>query len=203
MPTIVKPRPLECEYCDHVSESMAEVKRHLATHPKDERALQCPYCPKVVVNHAGVYRSHVNSHEVFERGDLFWPRVNQDGPIPPAAPELGKCWLWTGPKDRGYGVMHAPNRTTVSAQAYSYTKRVGPIPEGWEVDHLCLVRACVNPAHLEAVPKAENGRRAHRRPENWLNCEVCGRRMNRGNIKRHMRSKHPAWVSQGASESAT
>jgi len=32
----------------------------------------------------------------------------------------------------------------------------GPIPEGFEPDHLCRVRHCVNPDHLELVTKKEN-----------------------------------------------
>ena len=34
--------------------------------------------------------------------------------------------------------------------------------EGLEVDHLCFVRNCINPDHLEAVSKAENIRRVIR-----------------------------------------
>jgi hypothetical protein len=33
---------------------------------------------------------------------------------------------------------------------------VGPIPEGLTIDHLCRVRHCVNPAHLEAVSERVN-----------------------------------------------
>ncbi|TAM22401.1 MAG: HNH endonuclease [Nevskiaceae bacterium] len=35
----------------------------------------------------------------------------------------------------------------------------GPIPVGFEIDHLCAVRACVNVSHLELVSHAENIRR--------------------------------------------
>lgn len=40
-----------------------------------------------------------------------------------------------------------------------YELRVGPIPEGLELDHLCRVRHCANPEHLEPVTGRENIRR--------------------------------------------
>lgn len=70
------------------------------------------------------------------------------------------CWLWIGGKTAaGYG--HMWNGTSVVyAHRYLYEHFVGPIPSGTEIDHLCRVKACVNPAHLEPVPHAENSRRA-------------------------------------------
>lgn len=32
----------------------------------------------------------------------------------------------------------------------------GAIPEGLQIDHLCRVRRCINPDHLEAVTRHEN-----------------------------------------------
>jgi len=37
-----------------------------------------------------------------------------------------------------------------------YEHFVGPIPDGFHIDHLCRNRACANPAHLEAVPPRVN-----------------------------------------------
>lgn len=48
----------------------------------------------------------------------------------------------------------------VLAHRYAYELLVGPIPEGLHIDHLCRVRLCVNPAHLEAVTCHENNRRS-------------------------------------------
>jgi hypothetical protein len=45
------------------------------------------------------------------------------------------------------------------AHRFSYLKLVGPIPEGLQIDHLCRVRHCVNPDHLEPVTNKENIRR--------------------------------------------
>lgn len=40
-----------------------------------------------------------------------------------------------------------------------YEVKHGPVPEGLECDHLCRVRHCVNPDHIEPVTKRENQRR--------------------------------------------
>lgn len=41
----------------------------------------------------------------------------------------------------------------------AYEVLVGPVPEGLELDHLCRVRHCYNPSHLEPVTRLENMRR--------------------------------------------
>jgi len=70
------------------------------------------------------------------------------------------CWIWTRFINYGgYGNARLQPYTTRLAHRISYMEAVGPIPDGYEVDHLCHVRRCCNPAHLEAVPKLENIRR--------------------------------------------
>ncbi len=42
---------------------------------------------------------------------------------------------------------------------FIYKARVGPIPEGFDIDHLCHNRLCCNPEHLECLSKDEHRRR--------------------------------------------
>lgn len=73
------------------------------------------------------------------------------------------CWLWTGWMDRdGYGRTWTSDGTKPRTHRVSYEQLVGPIPDGFQIDHLCRVRACCNPEHLEAVTREENNMRAAR-----------------------------------------
>lgn len=70
------------------------------------------------------------------------------------------CWRWQlALRGGGYGVA-TPGAGTRSAHRASYQAFVGDIPQGLTLDHLCGVKDCVNPTHLEPVPLAENIRRA-------------------------------------------
>lgn len=106
------------------------------------------------------------------------------------------CWLWTAAIDaNGYGMLGVPDRTN-RAHRLVYELRVGPIPEGLQLDHLCRVRRCVNPEHLEPVTSHENTRRSplhrgnqdhclnghpydeentYRSPNGWRKCRTCQR----------------------------
>ena len=74
--------------------------------------------------------------------------------------DVGDCWLWTGPlTPNGYAQIQAHERR-LSVHRAIWQELVGPIPDGMEIDHLCKVRHCCNPDHLEPVTRHENIRRS-------------------------------------------
>lgn len=87
--------------------------------------------------------------------ERFWAKVDRNGPVPEYAPHLGPCWTWTGNTTRGYGNFWL-GHVNGKAHRFSYELAFGAIPDGLQIDHLCRVRFCVNPSHLEAVTQREN-----------------------------------------------
>lgn len=104
-----------------------------------------------------------------------------------------ECWLFAGNLgDTGYGEIHFGGKTTKAHRAM-YEAHKGKIPEGLVIDHLCMVKACINPEHLEAVTSDENARRyfatithckrghpltpdnitVKKKTPNWRVCKTC------------------------------
>ncbi len=87
----------------------------------------------------------------------------------------GHCWIWngavSGPPGRGYGILwdHTIKRL-VKAHRRSYELFRGTIPIGFEIDHICRNRLCINPDHLYVVTHSENIKRgfASRRADRWV-----------------------------------
>ena len=94
------------------------------------------------------------------------------------------CWIWTGGTRGGtrewdngekYGVITRGRRGEGSVSTHRLVVEWilgGPIPDGIDVDHLCLNRLCCNPLHLDPVPKAINAARSNQlgkkeEPEEW------------------------------------
>lgn len=81
----------------------------------------------------------------------FWAKVDTGG--------NGGCWIWTAATfPEGYGLLGIDGVPRL-AHRISYELTVGPIPDGAQLDHICRVRHCVNPDHLEPITRRENIRR--------------------------------------------
>src|SRR6266446_2953304 len=98
--------------------------------------------------------------------DRFWEKVLPE-------PNSG-CWFWIGALDtKGYGIfwpVTGEGKYLDRAHRFSYELLIGEIPVGLDLDHLCRMRMCVRPQHLEPTtrqinvlrgvgPAAENARR--------------------------------------------
>lgn len=130
----------------------------------------------------------------------LWARVNQSS----------TCWLWTGYRDAGgYGLISLGGRRGSKYRVHRvvYTLMAGQIPEGLDLDHLCSVRNCCNPAHLEPVTRAENMRRWKRArthckrgheytPEN---SHVDGKGARECRLCRRIRNRERYWRNKVAS----
>ena len=70
-----------------------------------------------------------------------------------------KCWLWLGYIDpEGYGRFGCNGKTWL---AHRFSKSLTePLDPKLTIDHLCRVRHCVNPNHLEQVTSKVNTYRA-------------------------------------------
>jgi hypothetical protein len=115
-----------------------------------------------------------------EMEERFWQYVDKQ-----------ECWNWTAATNFGYGVFTIKS-VAVFAHRFIYEWLIGPVPNGYDVDHIChnrdkencpggakcLHRKCVNPAHLEAVKPAVNRSRGiTERPNNgnhWSSRTHCG-----------------------------
>lgn len=72
------------------------------------------------------------------------------------------CWIWKlALYSTGYGQFSPPggNGRHTPAHVEMYQRKHGPVPDGLQLDHLCRVRSCCNPDHLEPVTCQVNLRR--------------------------------------------
>lgn len=118
------------------------------------------------------------------------------------------CWRWDARRDSGgYAIFRVERGVFVAGHRWSCERWNGAIPDGYEVDHLCRNRCCVNPSHLEAVEPIVNFlrgqgwwqdqagawhcQRGHTQPGRSGRCAVCVKAtMDRFTVRRRLRPVH-------------
>lgn len=146
----------------------------------------------------------------WRKSNRFWGKVDKRG--------SNECWPWLGRLNpKGYGSFDTPHGSSL-AHRVAYVLSIGPIPEGFTLDHVrargCTRRDCCNPAHLEPVTQrvnvlrgdglpAQNARKTHcprghvydfevrkKSGDKHRGCRACFRAANLVAVRRHrMRGK--------------
>jgi hypothetical protein len=142
------------------------------------------------------YRHHVDAHTLHDR---FFEHVQIDDN---GAwlwhenwwiwTEQG-CWLWKGPRTaNGYGdfKLGSTDPFRISAHKYAYELVFGWVPPGKHLDHLCRIRHCCNPWHLELVSPRVNFLRSHHPVAQWYRTGMCqrGHAMDENNTYLHAKT---------------
>jgi hypothetical protein len=87
---------------------------------------------------------------------MYYPGHRWRG-VPKTDPTTG-CWLIGTPRSDGYTRVRRNDKAQLG-HVWFWEQKHGSVPDGFELDHLCRNRACVNPDHIEAVSHEENVRR--------------------------------------------
>lgn len=113
------------------------------------------------------------------------------------------CWLFAGSLNTdGYGTIFGDGRSH-RAHRVMYENHTGKSLDGFYSDHLCRVRSCINPDHIDPVdnvtnimrgeaPSAQNARKTHcakghplappnlyKSKNGWRICKACHTRFKR------------------------
>lgn len=78
-----------------------------------------------------------------QQRDRFWSKIDKNG--------NNGCWIWKGLlSPSGYGRWRPSKRERLhSTHRVAFELLEGYLPpKGYVLDHLCEVRACANPSHL-------------------------------------------------------
>jgi len=89
--------------------------------------------------------------------ERFAEKINKSGPWSLIKGVPGQCWIWTGVlNEHGYGRFRDDTGRRIMTHRWAWEQANGPVPDGLVCDHLCRVRACANPDHIEPVTSRVN-----------------------------------------------
>lgn len=119
--------------------------------------MQKPTCSASNCERETIARGMCSTHYAqMKRSGTLPPKATPEQRLWVKADKSGDCWEWMAARDRdGYGQFkYAGRMRQAHCVAYEFTH--GKIPEGLEIDHRCLNRSCVNPAHLRLATRKQN-----------------------------------------------
>lgn len=91
-------------------------------------------------------------------GKLCWYSKKIPNPLYTVSPT--GCWIWNGRlNSAGYAVACHIGKGVTTVSRIMYERFKGPLPDGYEPDHVCRIVSCINPDHLDGVTHVENLRR--------------------------------------------
>lgn len=67
------------------------------------------------------------------------------------------CWLWTGARFAGGYGGFSTRFGFIGAHRVAFALAGNVVPAGKVLDHICMNKACVNPAHLRIASPQQNG----------------------------------------------
>lgn len=94
--------------------------------------------------------------KVTDSAPVLIVHVDEDEHWYPMVSGSGGTVLRKRPNADGYIDLNIDSGRGLRAHRVVYEQVVGPIPDGLVLDHLCRVRCCCNPDHLEPVTHIEN-----------------------------------------------
>lgn len=122
------------------------------TPPEEPRECACG-CGALTTVHRGVARKYLHGHN----GEIR--RISSDDYSVADRGYETPCWIWKHAiATHGGGQVTVKGAKTTAYRAM-YEQEVGPVPGGLVLDHLCEVRPCIRPDHLQTITQGDHMRR--------------------------------------------
>lgn len=75
------------------------------------------------------------------------------------------CWFLKNNKLNNYSAAPIVNGYRENIHVWAYKYFVGEIPDNYDVDHRCSIKACWNPDHLQVLSKSDHSKTTWARGE--------------------------------------